>query len=120
MNRRSFLKQLGLTTAMGMAVPGQASEAVSEDVTDGLRTSGDFATRLQVDDQWDQVVDVVVVGCGAAGMATAIEAHDNGLEVMIVERSARSSHAPTTRLSSGIYQWKTWPDTSLPPTFRAA
>ena len=50
MNRRSFLKQLGLTTAMGMAVPGQASEAVSEDVTDGLRTSGDFATRLHPED----------------------------------------------------------------------
>lgn len=104
MNRRSFLKQLGLTTAMGMAVPGQASGAVSEDLTEGLRTSEDFDTRLKVDDQWDQVVDVVVVGCGAAGMATAIEAHDSGLDVLIVERSPRSSHVPSTRLSAGIYQ----------------
>ena len=98
MNRRSFLKQLGLTTAMGMAVPGQASGAVSEDLTEGLRTSEDFDTRLKVDDQWDQVVDVVVVGCGAAGMATAIGAHDSGLDVLIVERSPRSSHVPSTRL----------------------
>ncbi len=47
-------------------------------------------TPLQLDnpDQqaWDQQCDVLVVGWGAAGACAAIEAHDQGAEVIIVDR----------------------------------
>jgi succinate dehydrogenase/fumarate reductase flavoprotein subunit len=39
--------------------------------------------------QWDQEVDVLVVGAGAAGMAAAIAAQDAGCSVLLVEKSDR-------------------------------
>jgi 3-oxo-5alpha-steroid 4-dehydrogenase len=35
---------------------------------------------------WDDTVDVVVVGLGAAGAATALEAADNGARVLVLDR----------------------------------
>ncbi len=35
---------------------------------------------------WDEVVDVIIVGFGAAGACAAIEAAEQGLEVMVLER----------------------------------
>lgn len=56
--------------------------------------------------------DVVVVGLGAAGASAAIEAADAGARVVVLEKSAESSHCSNTRLSSGIYQC---PDRSMSP-----
>jgi len=39
--------------------------------------------------QWDVVADVVVVGSGAAGFAAAIEAHDAGASVVIIEKETQ-------------------------------
>ena len=36
---------------------------------------------------WDQTVDLLVMGSGAAGLATAIRAHDLGSKVLLVEKS---------------------------------
>ena len=36
--------------------------------------------------EWDREADVVVVGFGGAGAAAAIEAHDAGAEVMVLEK----------------------------------
>lgn len=46
------------------------------------------AHAAQVSDikRWDATYDVVVVGYGGAGAAAAIEAHDNGAKVCIVEK----------------------------------
>ena len=38
---------------------------------------------------WDKEVDVVVVGYGGAGAATAITAHDEGAEVLVLEKMDR-------------------------------
>ena len=38
--------------------------------------------------RWDETYDVVVVGCGGAGMAAAIKAADQGAKVVILERLA--------------------------------
>ena len=35
---------------------------------------------------WDETVDVIVAGSGFAGLAAAIEAHDAGASVMILEK----------------------------------
>ena len=41
--------------------------------------------------KWDVVADVVVVGFGAAGAATAITAHDAGARVLILEKAPRGA-----------------------------
>ena len=35
---------------------------------------------------WDESVDIVIVGSGFAGLAAAIEAHDAGSSVKIIEK----------------------------------
>ena len=49
------------------------------------------------------VADIVVVGFGGAGGCAAIEAHDNGAEVVLVERQPADRHHPNTRMSGGGY-----------------
>lgn len=49
--------------------------------------------------KWDRVVDVVVVGLGSAGGAAAIEAHDNGAKVLVIEKDKIAGG--NTRLSGG-------------------
>ena len=38
---------------------------------------------------WDLEIDVVAVGSGAAGLASAITAHDHGVSAVVLERSAQ-------------------------------
>jgi len=40
------------------------------------------------DDRWDEAFDVVVVGYGYAGAVAAIEAHDAGSQVLLIEKMA--------------------------------
>ncbi len=48
---------------------------------------------------WDSEVDVIVVGFGGAGACAAIEAADNGADVMIVERF---NGGGATKMSGGV------------------
>jgi succinate dehydrogenase/fumarate reductase flavoprotein subunit len=45
--------------------------------------------------------DVVVIGFGGSGAAAAIEAHDAGASVVIVEKQGRDQHWPSTALLAG-------------------
>lgn len=49
--------------------------------------------------KWDREVDVVIVGYGGAGSAAAIEAHDAGAEVLILESTEQGGG--NTRVSFG-------------------
>ena len=49
---------------------------------------------------WDLTVDLVVVGSGAAGMACALTARLEGLDVLMVEKTDR--YGGTTALSGGV------------------
>ena len=49
---------------------------------------------------WDKVVDVVVLGSGAAGLTAATLAHDGGAEVLMVEKS--DLIGGTTAVSGGM------------------
>lgn len=50
-------------------------------------------------DQWDNVVDVLIAGTGAAALSAAIAAADSGLDVLVVESTAR--WGGTTAVSGG-------------------
>jgi succinate dehydrogenase/fumarate reductase flavoprotein subunit len=45
-----------------------------------------------VPETWDKEADVVVVGYGGAGAATAITAADEGATVLLLEKQAEDSH----------------------------
>jgi succinate dehydrogenase/fumarate reductase flavoprotein subunit len=45
--------------------------------------------------------DVVILGFGSAGGCAAIEAHDGGAEVVILEKQPEESHYSNTRMSGG-------------------
>ena len=46
-------------------------------------------------------VDVVVIGCGCAGSCAAIEAFDQGAQVVVLEKQPADSHHSNTRMSGG-------------------
>jgi len=47
--------------------------------------------------------DIVVLGCGAAGSAAAIEGHDRGAKVVILEKMPPIHAGGNTRVSGGIW-----------------
>ena len=47
--------------------------------------------------------DVVVIGFGSAGACAAIEAHDCGAEVILLEKQPEATHYSSTRMSGGGY-----------------
>jgi 3-oxosteroid 1-dehydrogenase len=53
------------------------------------------------DSEWDEVFDVVVVGGGAAGLAAAVAASRDGLEVALLERATKLGG--TTAKSGGSF-----------------
>jgi len=48
-----------------------------------------------------RTVDVVVLGCGASGMAAALAAHEAGAHVVVVEPQTPDTHTPSVRMSGG-------------------
>lgn len=59
---------------------------------------------------WDREVDVIVLGCGAAGSAAAIAAHDSGAQVLILEKMTPAHAGGNTRVSGGIWFDNTNPE----------
>ncbi len=60
-------------------------------VTVGIAGGGLLLPRplraVEVPKKWDKKTDVVIIGTGFAGLAAAIEAHDAGANVIIIEKS---------------------------------
>lgn len=55
------------------------------------------------DHTWDLETDIAVLGCGAAGSAAAIEGHDRGARVVILEKMPPARAGGNTRVSGGIW-----------------
>lgn len=83
MTKRRFLKGAGLAGAALLA-------------GSGLK----MVEAAPVPKKWDKEVDVVVIGFGGTGAAAAIEAHDAGARVLILEKMPIAGGS--TALSGGI------------------
>lgn len=75
-SRRSFLKATGVT----MAVAGMT--------VGGLSLGATPAKATVLPENWDETADVVIIGSGFAGLAAAIEAHNAGSSVVVLEKMA--------------------------------
>ena len=59
----------------------------------------------EVPGTWDEEADVVVVGYGFAGAATAIAAHDEGADVLLLEKAPEEHKGGNSRVSANIVFW---------------
>jgi len=91
MSRRTFLKSTGTAAALAGAATG------------GLAFSSLKAHAAGMPEKWDDEADVIVLGFGGAGASAAIEAHDGGAKVMILEKQPEATHYSNTRMSGGIF-----------------
>lgn len=80
LQRRNILRG-GLTAALTLPVAGVQAVEYTKDL------------------KWDKTADVVVLGYGGAGACAAIEAHDAGAKVLILEKLAQGGG--NTAVSSG-------------------
>lgn len=75
------------------------SEAVKKAVSKAmLKSSKALAAEEGAGDAAPKSYDVVVVGSGGAGLAAAIQAHDEGASVLIVEKCRPSAATPSKPL----------------------
>lgn len=77
--RRDFLK--------GAGVAGAAALAGSSVVAAGAAEAGAEAQPFELTVDWDAEYDVIVIGYGGAGAATAITAADAGAKVLLLEKA---------------------------------
>jgi succinate dehydrogenase/fumarate reductase flavoprotein subunit len=59
--------------------------------------------RPWLPESWDRQTDVVVVGFGAAGAATAITVHEAGARVLLLEKAPRGHEGGNTRVAGQGY-----------------
>jgi 3-oxo-5alpha-steroid 4-dehydrogenase len=86
MSRRRFLQGLGVAGSGVLAAAALSGCGADE----GGSSQGDGASTAYAVEPitWDKETEVLVCGYGAAGAAAAIEAAENGAEVLIIEKAA--------------------------------
>ena len=67
-----------------------------------LETGFNNAKAVQTSQSYDVEADVVIVGFGGAGAAAAIEAHDRGAEVLVLESAPSSMPGGNTGCCAGF------------------
>ncbi len=53
--------------------------------------------------RFDRAVDVIAIGFGDAGAVAAMTAHDDGAEVLILEKQHEDARRPNSRFSGGLF-----------------
>jgi 3-oxosteroid 1-dehydrogenase len=67
------------------------------------RMTGEAEAKTTVPKKWTVEADVIIVGFGGAGACAAIEAHDAGAKVLILEKQQEKTHYSNTRMAGGIF-----------------
>ena len=81
LSRRSFL-QGGALVAAGVATAALAGCGADTEARQPGVAPSYVASEPE---SWDKEADMVILGCGIAGACAAVEAHDLGLSVLVVE-----------------------------------
>ena len=84
-SRRSFLGAAAAAGASAVAAPAFAA-----------------SSNASAPAKWDDEVDVVVLGCGGAGMMAACQAHDAGGKVAVYDAGKSPFHT-ATNLCGGLF-----------------
>jgi len=63
----------------------------------------DAEARTAIPKKWNVEADVIILGLGGAGACAAIEAHDAGAKVLILEKQPQNNLINNTRMSGGIF-----------------
>lgn len=100
-SRRSFLKTTGLTLA-GAATVGMLAKAPAP----ALASGNDTAAAVS-DIAWDEEFDVIVVGAGLAGLASAltVATEGNGATCLLLEKSDNEMGGGNSQYSAGSVLW---------------
>lgn len=61
------------------------------------------ATSARAPRKWDLETDVLVLGYGGAGACAAMQAHDAGAKVLVLEKQREATHYSNTRMAGGIF-----------------
>lgn len=88
LNRRCFLKGAAIGTGW-LAIGGHIGKEAKAFTLD------------KVPRKWDYEADVVVIGYGGAGACAAIEAHDTGAKVLLLEKMPKGLEGGNTCASGG-------------------
>lgn len=86
LTRRNFIKSAAIGTGAAVLLGPLGGNAI--------------AATPKIPKRWDLTTDVIVIGFGGAGAAAAIEAHDAGAKVLILEKTQIAGGSTT--LSGGI------------------
>lgn len=94
-SRRSFIKAAG-AAALGMAALGAAGCAAQNPQNDKAASANEIA--------WDEECDVLVVGAGAAGLATAltVATEGGGAKTLLLEKGSSELGNGNSIFSSGV------------------
>jgi succinate dehydrogenase/fumarate reductase flavoprotein subunit len=76
---------------------------VQEEHRQAVGNSGSRAQQPWLPEKWDGEADVVVVGFGGAGAATAITARDLGASVLMLEKAPEGEEGGNTRVAAQGY-----------------
>ncbi len=90
MNRRNFLSGAAAILGAGIGT-GYASSAQAAATTPSV-----------LPQKWDEECDVAVVGAGGAGLHAALQAHDAGAKVIVINKAASSYHSATATCGGGF------------------
>ncbi len=85
--RRQFLKRTGIGIGIGAIALGQSSRAESAQLPKGI---------------CKEKHDVVVIGAGLAALSAALEARNNGADVIILEKTNMNNSGGSSKLAAGM------------------
>lgn len=111
-SRRDFLKVAGVGAC---AVLGAGLAGCSPSRSGQNEGASDTATVQSEDVSWDEETDVLVVGSGMAGLASAVTVatEGEGATCLLLEKSASELGGGNSQYSSGYVLWTEDPDNFL-------
>lgn len=89
LSRRNFIKTTSVGIGAAAIVGLNPESAMSQDATSAIK--------------WDKETDVLVVGTGFAGLASAITAHDAGAKVLILEKAPEEYEGGNSKVSGNMW-----------------